>query len=143
VFFVCLFVCFQRGSYLPGAGHDLRSLSSHLCFLNSWDHKCEPPYLANLLRWGVTNFLSRLALNLDPTDLCLVSSWDYRHVSPHLALFSFFYSTFTFLLRFICRSFHLGFGILCVSDESHSFLPTSYENYILFFLLALCCFLNF
>jgi hypothetical protein len=31
------------------------------------------------LRWGLTNFLPRLALNHNLPHLCLSSSWDYRH----------------------------------------------------------------
>jgi hypothetical protein len=30
-------------------------------------------------RWGLSNYLQGLALNLDPPDLSLPSSWDYSH----------------------------------------------------------------
>jgi hypothetical protein len=35
------------------------------------------------------NYLPRLALNLDPSDLCLLSSWDYSIEPPAPGLFDF------------------------------------------------------
>jgi hypothetical protein len=37
-----------------------------------------------LLRWYLTNFVSRLTLNHDPPILCLLSSYIYRNVPPCL-----------------------------------------------------------
>jgi hypothetical protein len=44
------------------------------------------------------NYLPRLALNHDPTDLCLLSSWDCKHehckhepLAPGLGFFFFFF----------------------------------------------------
>jgi hypothetical protein len=46
----------------------------------------EPHFQSILLwlfwRWGLVNYLPRLASNLDPPDLNLPSRWDYRRESP-------------------------------------------------------------
>jgi hypothetical protein len=36
------------------------------------------------LKWGLTNFLLRLASNHNPLDLCLPSSQDYKYEPLHL-----------------------------------------------------------
>jgi hypothetical protein len=42
--------------------------------LYSWDHRCVILYLTYLLRWGLANFLCRLASTCDPSDVCLPSN---------------------------------------------------------------------
>jgi hypothetical protein len=46
-----------------------------------------PAYYAQLVGrdGGLTNFVLRLALNCEPTDLCFLSSWDYKCFPPHPA----------------------------------------------------------
>jgi hypothetical protein len=44
-----------------------------------------PAHLASLLRWAVTKFLPRLALNHDLPYLCLPSFCDHRNEPPHVA----------------------------------------------------------
>jgi hypothetical protein len=57
--------------------------------LNSGFHICKAsilllePHLQSVLlwlfrRWGLSNYLPRLALNCNPPDLSLPNSWDYR-----------------------------------------------------------------
>jgi hypothetical protein len=53
------------------------------CVLHSWVYRHEPAHLACLLRWGLANFLLRLALNCNPPYLCHPRSWDYRHELCH------------------------------------------------------------
>jgi hypothetical protein len=60
---ISLFSCFldRVSCFLPGI--DLRLLSSYLHLPYGWDYRCEPPYPASLLRWGLTKFLPLLASN--------------------------------------------------------------------------------
>jgi hypothetical protein len=46
-----------------------------------------PPHPAYWLRWGIGNFLPRLASNHHLPDLYLLSSWGYRCVPQHQARF--------------------------------------------------------
>jgi hypothetical protein len=48
-------------------------------------------------RWGLVNYLPRLASNPNPPDLCLLSSWDYWHepLAPG-STFIFIYLLFIF-----------------------------------------------
>jgi hypothetical protein len=39
----------------------------------SWDHRCMPPHLAGLLRWGFSSFLHGLVSNCDPSKYILGS----------------------------------------------------------------------
>jgi hypothetical protein len=41
------------------------------------------------LRWGLANFLPRLAWNHSPPELCLLSIWDYRCESAFLVTLHF------------------------------------------------------
>jgi hypothetical protein len=47
-----------------------------------WNDRYVPPCLACFLRWGVANFLPRLALNLYSPDLCILNSWDHTSEPP-------------------------------------------------------------
>jgi hypothetical protein len=38
-----------------------------------------PIFVKGFSRWGLANYLSRLALNFNPPDLCLLSCQYYRH----------------------------------------------------------------
>jgi hypothetical protein len=84
-FCCCLFVsCFlNKGlEFLPGASLDPNPPTYSLLY--TWDHWCMPPCPASLLRLGLTNFLSRLALNLDPPDLPFpFSPSSYHCTHPH------------------------------------------------------------
>jgi hypothetical protein len=54
-------------------------LSFYLCFPRSWDDRCTvlcPTFY--WMRWGLVNFLPKLALNYSLPDLFLPNSWDYR-----------------------------------------------------------------
>jgi hypothetical protein len=77
------FVLFRIGSRAFASDHDLPTYHLHC----TWDHKCIPPFIANWLRWGLTNFLfpPRLASNWDPPNSHFPSSWDYSCKSPNPA----------------------------------------------------------
>jgi hypothetical protein len=49
---------------------------------SNWDDSHTPPCSAFLSRWGLMNFLPRLALNCDPPDFCLLSNYGYRREPP-------------------------------------------------------------
>jgi hypothetical protein len=70
---------FQIGAhFLPGAG--LQPPSSYLA---SWASGITDTTMHGcLLRWGLTNCLSRLVLNHRPPELCLQSSLGYRFEAP-------------------------------------------------------------
>jgi hypothetical protein len=63
--------------FLVRLGLELRVCTCNACAL-----LLEPRLQSILLwlfwRWGLSNYLLRLATNYDPTDLRLTSSWDYR-----------------------------------------------------------------
>jgi hypothetical protein len=42
-------------------------------------HSTSPIFVMVFSRWGLVNYLPRLALNHKPRDLYLLSSWDYRY----------------------------------------------------------------
>jgi hypothetical protein len=47
---------------------------SYSCYLYGWDDRCTPLHPSHQLRWGLSNFLPKLALNHDPSNCCLLSS---------------------------------------------------------------------
>jgi hypothetical protein len=62
--------------------------ASCLCFLHSWDDRCTTPHPAFYwLRWGLMNFLPRLALNHNSPNLYLPCGWDYRHEPLYAAVY--------------------------------------------------------
>jgi hypothetical protein len=71
-------VNFWVGSWVFAQGAGFEPQFSYLFLFHSWDHRWEPPCPSSLVIWGLTNILSRLALNYYLPNLCLPSSWDYR-----------------------------------------------------------------
>jgi hypothetical protein len=68
--------CFRKGLvFWPGVGldHDSPTYTSCIGGITGM-----PQNLAYLLRWGHTNFLPRLASNLDPPNRHFPCGWDYR-----------------------------------------------------------------
>jgi hypothetical protein len=45
-------------------------------------HSTSPIFVKVFLKYGLENYLLRLASNHDLPDLCLLSSWDYRREPP-------------------------------------------------------------
>jgi hypothetical protein len=86
-----LFLCFSYFSnrvlsFCPG-----RASSTILCLLWSWGDRYVIPHPACLLRWGLTNFLSRLALNHSPHDLAVylgLEAWAIMSSYPYPAFLS-------------------------------------------------------
>jgi hypothetical protein len=108
-FFIVCFLWYWRLNSGPracqGEFYPLSHTPSPFCFRYFWDrvsHLCpghpgprssiytshvarmtDTCYHTLSVRWGggLTNFLPKLASNLDPPDLYLPSNWDYRHGS--------------------------------------------------------------
>jgi hypothetical protein len=78
-------MCLPRARFWPW--------SSHLPFQHSWDYRCRPLCLAYWLRWGLANFLARLASNHDLPHHFLPSSWNYRY-AHHACPITRIYFTF-------------------------------------------------
>jgi hypothetical protein len=78
-----LVIC-QIGSRVfaqAGLGHDPPNYASHEAGMTGVYHHTKLYWL----RWGLTNFLPKLASNLNLPNYCLLSSWDYRHEPLYLA----------------------------------------------------------
>jgi hypothetical protein len=97
-------VIFQVGPcFLPNPASDPGPPTCGL-LLCCWYHRCEPLHLACLLRWGLTDFLPGLVLNLSPPNFHLLSSWDHRIKQPSSR------RTFSSLFLDLCK-----WGIKCYS----------------------------
>jgi hypothetical protein len=58
---------------------------------------------AQLLLWGLVNFLPGMSLNHNPTELHFLSKWDYS-VSHHTLLFQFLYKRVFIALGYVTRT---------------------------------------
>jgi hypothetical protein len=96
-----------------------------LCMpLHSLDYRLRPPHLADLLRWGLANILSWLALNCSPPSCCLLSSWDYIHELPRPAIEIF--DMFLCTINFYCCLLTLSPEYLIPALKAGHLSTTSY-----------------
>jgi hypothetical protein len=72
----------------PRVSHGQRSC--YFCFRHIWDYRCEPSCLACYLRKGLTNFLTRLALNLDL--IVFICQGEFLTLMTIFYFFRYFYS---------------------------------------------------
>jgi hypothetical protein len=102
--------------------------------LNSGLHTCKAGVLlleshlqSTLLwlfwRWGLENYLSGLASNLNPPNLSLLNSWDYKHRHP--ASSGYFRDGIS---RPICLGLPPNLNLLCSWDYRHELHCLRFQN---------------